>query len=215
MARAAGPFLHVGINRPPAPKIEIPDTEIGPVGDTQRFRQSRPEMLSNVVENAWHVSFHRTTERRQSTGIRSGCVQISSTVTVCAVRSESFVVLGDARALDPVARNVWQHVEGRRVRRRRQALDHLDIVVEPRGVRAPDGPNFSDVGSVCLVCMVVLLRSFRLSFPFAARRRRTCYCRIGLNDRVLRDARMAGSVLTGLLFEVGLIRSRYVRSRRR
>ena len=48
------------------------------------------------------------------------------------------------RARDiPVARNVWQHVEGRRVWRRRQALDHLDIVVEPRGVRAPDGPNFS------------------------------------------------------------------------
>ena len=54
MVRAAGPFLDVDINRPPAQKIEIPDAEIGPVGDGHRFRQSGPEVLRNVVENARH-----------------------------------------------------------------------------------------------------------------------------------------------------------------
>ena len=45
VARAAGPFLNIVINRPPAQKIEVPDA----VGDAHRLRQSRPEVLLDGI----------------------------------------------------------------------------------------------------------------------------------------------------------------------
>ena len=54
-AFAAGPALDVVVYRPPAPKIEIPDAEVGPVGHAHRFGQRRPEMLRDVVEDAGHA----------------------------------------------------------------------------------------------------------------------------------------------------------------
>ena len=82
---------------------------------------------------------------------------ISSTVIVSAVRSQSFVVFGEAYpairctcssvppfdryAVIPVARHVWQQVDARQPRGRRPALDHGQHGAAPqRPPRQPPGP---------------------------------------------------------------------------
>jgi hypothetical protein len=54
LAVAARPAIHMSGKMTPAAQIEIPDTEIGTLGDLEGFLQCRQQRFFYVVEDSWH-----------------------------------------------------------------------------------------------------------------------------------------------------------------
>jgi hypothetical protein len=54
LALATRPPTHMSGKMAPTPKVEIPDTEIGTLGDLEGFLQCRKQWFFYVVEDSWH-----------------------------------------------------------------------------------------------------------------------------------------------------------------
>ena len=71
-----GHLLHLRIDRPPPPKIEIPDAEIGSVGDMHCVGQSGPEVLLRCCRRCGACRCSSENIRHPSVGqVRSGAPQ--------------------------------------------------------------------------------------------------------------------------------------------
>jgi hypothetical protein len=54
VASATRPARNVRIDLLPPSQVKVPDTEVGPVGQRQRFAQCWEEGLVDVVKDSWH-----------------------------------------------------------------------------------------------------------------------------------------------------------------
>jgi hypothetical protein len=54
LAFATCPTFDMFIKLPPAPQVEVSNTEIGPVRDGQSRLERRQQLVVDIVENAWH-----------------------------------------------------------------------------------------------------------------------------------------------------------------